>query len=336
MNTKMILNMNRLKNILVFFTLLVLFLLFSSSIFAQQHGDLIRAQGDTKIYLIQNGQRRVIVNEDVFRQMGFKMEDVKELDTQTVMSLPEGPPLWSKEYIAPYPDGTLIRLKGKVQTYVIRGGRKCYIPDPETFQAQGFQWDQVLEVDPTTFNKIPTGIPLASVKPPYQYGSPGITAPMGPPGSPPGTYPPATYPPGAYPPATYPPGSYPPSGSPPPYPYPPPPGSPGPSSPPPSGQPAPSYPPSTAPPSYPSPTYPPTQPPAQPPSQNPSPSSFVPSDHSFHSLFNPFFVESSYQEYRLRFLGLNSSPSRIFPNKKNDLILAKVRIQLNEIVYIFS
>jgi len=156
--------------------------------------------------------------------MGFKMEDVKELDPKTVMNILEGPPLWSKEAIAPYPDGTLIRLKGKVQTYVIRGGRKCYIPDPETFQAWGFQWDQVLETDQNTFNKIPKGIPLASIKPPYQYGPPGIPPPMGVPGAP--LYPPGTYPPSAYPPLTspypqpYPPSGYPPQSTPPPQPYP--------------------------------------------------------------------------------------------------------------------
>ncbi|MGQ9646870.1 MAG: hypothetical protein ACUVWO_10065 [Thermodesulfobacteriota bacterium] len=219
------------KTILVFFLPTILFFGSASILIAQQHGDLVRIQGEEKIYLIQSGQRRAIASEEVFRQMGFKMEDVKELDPQTVMNIPEGPPLWSKETIAPYPDGTLVRLKGKAQAYVIRGGRKCYIPDPETFQAQGFQWDQVIEVDQTTFNKIPTGIPLPSVKPPTMYGAPGIPPPaIGPPGMPTSPYPPSGYPP---------------STTPPPQPY---------QYPPPSGSPAPSYPPSSAPPSYPPPS----------------------------------------------------------------------------------
>jgi hypothetical protein len=267
------------KNLIKFKWLICfLFLLVGSPsvISAQQHGDLIRAQGDTKIYLIHNGQRRVIASEDVFRQMGFKMEDVKELDPQTVMNIPEGPPLWSKEFVAPFPDGTLIRLKGKVQTYVIRGGRKCYIPDPETFQAQGFQWDQVIEVDQSTFNKIPTGIPLASIKPPYQYGSPGMPPPaIGPPGMAPSPYPSQPYPPSAYPPQTYPPQTYPPSTSPP-QPYP--------SSPyPPSG-----YPPQTTPPAQPYPSPPPSGPQTPsipPPQKNPSPSSYL--FHEISLAMNP-------------------------------------------------
>jgi len=227
----------------IYSSLFSILLLFGSAsiVFTQQHGDLIKAQGDTKIYLIQSGQRRAILSEEVFRQMGFKIEDVKELDSQTVMSIPEGPPLLKKEFIAPFPDGTLIRLKGKSQTYVIRGGRKCYIPDPETFQAQGFQWDQVMEIDQVTFNKIPTGIPLVSVKTPYQYG-PKTTPPTGP------------YPPGSYPPPSQPPAPFPQQQ---PYPYPPPPGQQTP-------------PPPTVPPSYP-----PPPPPSSPSSSIYSPYTFL-------------------------------------------------------------
>ncbi|MBS3919495.1 MAG: hypothetical protein KG012_11475 [Deltaproteobacteria bacterium] len=145
--------------------------------YTPQHGDLIRAKGDTKIYLIHNVERRAIVTEEVFKQMGFKLSDVKDIDPQDMMSIPEGPPIWRKEIIASFPEGTLIRLKGKPQTYVIQGGRKCYIPDTETFHTRGYRWDQVREVDQTTLDSIVTGIPLQSVKPPFQYHPPGQPPP---------------------------------------------------------------------------------------------------------------------------------------------------------------
>ncbi len=257
MKTKFI----RLKIGIFVFSLTIILFFCDQTLIAQQHGDLIRIQGEEKIYLIQNGQRRAIANIEVFNQMGFKLEDVKELDAQSVLSIPEGPPLWSKELIAPFPDGTLIRLKGKVQTYVIRGGRKCYIPDAETFQANGFQWDQVIEVDRSTFNKIPTGIPLPSVKPPTVYGPSGIPPPgVGQPGVPP---PPAGTPGMPVSPYPYqsPPHTYPPSGAPyQPYPYSPP------------AQPPPSYSPSN-PPTYPQPSNPPsTSPPKNDPSSSIAPS----------------------------------------------------------------
>jgi len=158
-----------------------------SPAYTPKHGDLIKAKGDTKIYLIHNVERRAIVTEEVFKQMGFKWSDVKDIDPQDMMNIPEGPPIWSRELVAPFPEGTLIRSKGKPQTYVIQGGRKCYIPDPETFQSRGYSWDQVKEVDQTTLDSIFTGIPIQSVKPPYQYTPPGqqptvqTPSPTGPP-----------------------------------------------------------------------------------------------------------------------------------------------------------
>jgi hypothetical protein len=149
--------------------------------YTPKHGDLIRVKGDIKVYLVQgqqqgpqlNYQRRGIASEEVFNRMGFKWSDVKDIDQQDLMSIPEGPPIWSKELTTSFPDGTLIRSRGKPQTYVIQGGRKCYIPDPETFQSRGYSWDQVKEVDQATLDSISTGIPIASVKPPFQYTPPG-------------------------------------------------------------------------------------------------------------------------------------------------------------------
>lgn len=125
-----------------------------------KHGDLIRAKGDTKIYLIHNVERRAIVTEEVFKQMGFKWSDVKDIEPQDMMSIPEGPPIWSKVIIAPFPEGTLIKLKGTTRTFVIQGGRKCYIPDTQTFHTMGYRWDQVKEVDQATLDSILTGIPI--------------------------------------------------------------------------------------------------------------------------------------------------------------------------------
>jgi len=68
--------------------------------------------------------------------------------------------------------GDVIRLKEDNRLYIIQEGRKCFIPDPETFEAKGYQLDQVIEVDQTTFDSILTGIPIPSVKPSFQYGPP--------------------------------------------------------------------------------------------------------------------------------------------------------------------
>lgn len=106
-------------------------------------------------------------------------------------------------------EGTLIRQRGTPWTYVIQIGKKCYIPDAETFQSRGYQWSQVIEVDKATLDSIVTGLPLASVRPPSaQYTPPGTsvtTPPSSYPTTSPSSYP--TTPPSSYP--TTPPSSYP-------------------------------------------------------------------------------------------------------------------------------
>jgi hypothetical protein len=43
----------------------------------------------------------------------------------------------------------------------------------ETLQAGGYRPDQVIDVDQATFDGFLTGIPLASVKPKFEYVPPG-------------------------------------------------------------------------------------------------------------------------------------------------------------------
>jgi len=74
-------------------------------------------------------------------------------------------PLPSAQQPAPtVTEGTLIRLRGQPQVYVIQGGKKCLIPDPETFNANGYKLDQVKEIGENAFNKIPLGTSLTSKK----------------------------------------------------------------------------------------------------------------------------------------------------------------------------
>jgi hypothetical protein len=71
------------------------------------------------------------------------------------------------------PEGALVRLQGTNQVYVIQGGRKCYIPDYDTFQSRGYQWQHVVEVDRVTLDRIATGVPVPSVRQKFQYTPPG-------------------------------------------------------------------------------------------------------------------------------------------------------------------
>ena len=63
-------------------------------------------------------------------------------------------------YAKPFPEGSLIRLYGQDAIYVIQRGTKHHIPDADTFNAHGFRWDQVRDVNEYTFNSVPMGRPI--------------------------------------------------------------------------------------------------------------------------------------------------------------------------------
>lgn len=57
---------------------------------------------------------------------------------------------------AGYRDGVL--LKGsRPEVYVIRGGQKCWIPDPATFKAKGYDWNKIVVIPDEELKRIPEG-----------------------------------------------------------------------------------------------------------------------------------------------------------------------------------
>lgn len=62
---------------------------------------LIQKQGDPKVYLIENGQRRWITSPEVFNQQGYDWQDIIEV-TQPILDLiPEGPPITDFNILSP-------------------------------------------------------------------------------------------------------------------------------------------------------------------------------------------------------------------------------------------
>jgi hypothetical protein len=62
-----------------------------------------------------------------------------------------------------YPDGTLLTSSDSKAVYVIEKGKKLLIPDPATFNAKKYRWDQIMKVETAVLNGIPAGKPLPSV-----------------------------------------------------------------------------------------------------------------------------------------------------------------------------
>lgn len=59
-----------------------------------------------------------------------------------------------------FPDGTLIRVPGKDKVYVIRGGMKEWIKTAEEFNRQGYDWNEIRNVNEDALEKIKDRIKL--------------------------------------------------------------------------------------------------------------------------------------------------------------------------------
>lgn len=64
--------------------------------------------------------------------------------------------------IAHFADGTLLAGSGP-KVYVMRSGLKRWIPNRETFEANGFRWDKIGKVPDTVLNSVQNGNPLPNV-----------------------------------------------------------------------------------------------------------------------------------------------------------------------------
>lgn len=58
-------------------------------------GALLRADGDTRVYLIEAGRRRWVPDEPTFRSRGFRFENVRVISQRELTEIPEGPALRS-------------------------------------------------------------------------------------------------------------------------------------------------------------------------------------------------------------------------------------------------
>lgn len=65
-----------------------------SSLLAFKDGTLLKADENNKIYVIENGKRRPIADDETFTALGFKRNNVVTVNLPTLLSLPEGDQLF--------------------------------------------------------------------------------------------------------------------------------------------------------------------------------------------------------------------------------------------------
>ena len=103
---------------------------------------LMRAEGDTKVYLICAGQKKHIISPEVFESYGFSWGDISVV---------------SQDDIDDYPDVSLIRAAGDPKVYMLSGGKKHWIRTAAVFNNRGYKWEDIVIVNSTEEEAIPEG-----------------------------------------------------------------------------------------------------------------------------------------------------------------------------------
>jgi len=114
------------------------------------------ASYNSDYYLVQNGQRRLIPNQETLTAMGIAPNTVKAFPNQDLALIPLGNNLPSRK------DGTLLRGQDKV--YQMQSGKRRWIPDAETFNAMGLSWSDIKDFPVNDVDAVTIGSELPSRK----------------------------------------------------------------------------------------------------------------------------------------------------------------------------
>ena len=107
-------------------------------------GTLLAQRGDFRVFVVQAGAKFWIPNSYEFGAMGY--------DPNAVAIVPAG----SLVQISDVPrDGSLLTQRGDPRIFVIRGGKKAWIPSPEAFVRAGYSWSSVITVPPGSLSALP-------------------------------------------------------------------------------------------------------------------------------------------------------------------------------------
>ncbi|MFA5358210.1 MAG: SH3 domain-containing protein [Patescibacteria group bacterium] len=108
---------------------------------------LLRADGDSKVYVVQNGTKRWIQTEAEFNAAGYHWSDVivsTNVSLAAYTDAATNTPLPSASVCA-----ILLRADGDNKVYVVKNGVKQWVKTEAEFNAAGYSWSDIV-VTPTT------------------------------------------------------------------------------------------------------------------------------------------------------------------------------------------
>lgn len=117
-----------------------------SASLAIRDGLVVKEEGEAEIYVYQDGKFRWISSMEAFEHYGFTWDDVRIVEPGFLDDFQIGPPLH-----------VLLKCHGSPHIYRLEEGRKRWIVDIETFEAEGHVWEDVRFVPCDYLAQIPDG-----------------------------------------------------------------------------------------------------------------------------------------------------------------------------------
>ncbi len=115
---------------------------------ARCNGRMIRAEGQTRVYYLQDGRRHHVPAASVVECLGG-WEEVHTVSSATVQSFAEG----GRQARC---NGRMIRAEGQAPVYYIQDGRRHHVPGPTVVQCLG-GWEEVHTVSTETVQSFTDG-----------------------------------------------------------------------------------------------------------------------------------------------------------------------------------
>lgn len=137
-----------IKKIIVGIVLSSAFVIFPYAASAQTlpDGALIRAKGESKIFVLFHGQKYWLRTAEIFNSYKFKWSDVKDVVLEKVNA---------------YPDVQTIKPAGDAKVYHMQGEEKRWVRTPEAFQSNNFNWNTIKPVNAVDFSHYKDGADIA-------------------------------------------------------------------------------------------------------------------------------------------------------------------------------
>ncbi|PJE59943.1 MAG: hypothetical protein COU85_01060 [Candidatus Portnoybacteria bacterium CG10_big_fil_rev_8_21_14_0_10_44_7] len=125
-------------------------------------GTLIRQQGQSQVYLLDDVVKKPFLSAGLFLANGYNWKNILNISAAEMEQYQTG------GYVG-YPSGTLLRAQGGQRVFVVKAGGLEWIESAQKFLAAGYRWNQIKIIPDSEFALFypgiaPSDLPVAPVE----------------------------------------------------------------------------------------------------------------------------------------------------------------------------